>query len=131
MSRPGRGLRRKRTSLELGVLVVSFLAAGAVVAGLVVSSFTGGEGGPDLRASTRPTGDARSGGTLYEVMVRNTGGETAENVVIEVTVGNETRELDILSVSKGDEEKAIVVFPPGTSGPATVEILSYHGTTRG
>lgn len=131
MSRAGRGLRRKRTALELVVLIVSVLAAGAVVAGLIVSSFTGGAGAPDLRAVAHATGEERSGGVVYEVTIRNAGGETAENVVLEVTVGTELRELEILSVSKGDEETATVVFPRGTSGDATVEILSYHATTRG
>jgi uncharacterized protein (TIGR02588 family) len=131
MSRTGRGVGRKRTPLELGVLVVSILATAAVVVGLAVSAVTGGEGGPNVRATARPTGEERSGGAVYELTIRNDGGETAENVVIEVAVGDEVRELELLSVAKGDDETATVIFPSGTSEDATVRILSYHASTRG
>lgn len=124
-------LRRKRTPLELGVLAFSLAATVAVVGGLLASSVSGGDGGPDLRASARPTGEERSGGAVYEVVIRNVGGESAENVVVEVAIGEQVRELEILSVGKGDEETATVVFAPGTREPATVRILSYHATTRG
>jgi hypothetical protein len=73
----------------------------------------------------------RSGGAIYEVVIRNVGDKTAENVMVEVTVGQEVRELEILSVGKADKETATVLFPSGTSDPATVRILSYHATTRG
>lgn len=131
MSRSGRGVGRKRTPLELGVLVVAILATAAVVVGLIVSGLTGGGGGPDVRALARPTGEQRSGGAVYELTIRNDGGETAENVVIEVTVGDEVREIELLSVAKGDDETATVIFPSGTSGDATAKILSYHASTRG
>jgi uncharacterized protein (TIGR02588 family) len=131
MSRPIRGIARKRTPLELGVLIVSVLSVLAIVVGLVVSGITGGAGGPDLRASAEPTGEERSGGAVYEVSIRNDGGETAENVVVEVTIGDQVREFELLSVAKGDEETATLIFPPGTSQDATVRILSYHSSTRG
>lgn len=131
MSRSRRGLRRERTKLELGVLLVSVAAVGTVVVGLVVAGVSGGTGPPDLRATVGPSGVERSGGAVYELSVRNQGGQTAENVVVEVSVGSETREVEILSVSKGDEEVASVVFPRGTAGTATARVLSYHETTRG
>ena len=131
MSRSRSRVRRGRTPLELAVLLVSLAAVASVVAGLIIASATGGEGPPDLVAVARPTGLERSGGALYELLVRNQGGQTAENVVVEVTVGSETREVEILSVSKGDEEVASVVFPRGTDGTAEARVLSYHETTRG
>jgi hypothetical protein len=126
-----RGVRRGRTPFELGVLVVSIAAVGAIVVGLVVAGVSGPDGPPNLRAIAHPTGEQRSGGSVYEVTITNGGGETAENVVLEVVVADETREIEILSVSKGDDETVTTIFPPGTTGPATVEILSYHSTTRG
>ena len=131
MSRPARGALRSRTLLENVVLAVSLVAVAAVVIGLVVAAVGGGDDGPDLRATVRATGLQRSGGAIYEVEIRNVGGHTAENVVIEVTLGDEKRELEVLSVAKGDDETATVVFPPGASGTAAVRVLSYHETTRG
>lgn len=60
------------------------------------------------------------------------GGETAENVVLEVRVGEELRELEILSIAKNDEEKAITVFPPEMAGRATVRsFLPLHHEALG
>lgn len=129
--RSSSGVRRERTRLELAVLFVSLAATASVVVGLIASGVTGASGGADLVATVNDTGRRASGGTVYELTIRNRGGETAENVVVEVTVGEETRELEILSVSKGDEEVATVIFPLGTTGAATARVLSYHQTTRG
>ena len=112
-------------------MITSLLAIAAVVAGLIAASTSGGEGPPDLRTSVAPVGVERSGGVIYELTVENRGGATAENVVVEITVGEESREIEVLSVAKGDEESATVVFPPGTSGAAGAVVLSYHETTRG
>lgn len=130
MSRSRRGVRRKRTFFETAVLVISLAAAAAVVGGLLVSGLTGPSGPADLSVAVQPTEARGSGGVVYEVIVSNRGGQTAENVVIEVTAGDETRELEILSVSKQDEEIAAVIFPAG-SDPPTARVLSYHETTRG
>ena len=126
-----RGVRRGRTPFELVVLLVSVSAVIAVAAGLVVARVSGVEGGADLRPSVDPAGVPRSGGLAFEVVIRNVGGETAENVVVEVTLGEETRELELLSISKGDQERATVVFSADAVGRPTVEVLSYHETTRG
>ena len=124
-------LRRGRTALELSVLVVALVAIAAVITGLIVASVVGGEGPPDLRTSVAFPGTEGGGGIEYKVVVENRGGESAENVVIEITLGSETREIEILSVAKGDEEEASVVFPPGSTGRPTGRVLSYHSTTRG
>jgi uncharacterized protein (TIGR02588 family) len=130
MSTVKRKARDARTPFEIAVLAVSVAATAAVVAGLVAFGLNG-KGPADLRAAVVETGIRASGGVVYEVTVRNLGGETAENVVLEVLAGEETRELELLSVSKGDEEKATVIFSVGTAGPATARVLSYHETTRG
>ena len=131
MSRSKRGLWRKRTPFEVAVLVVSLAATGSVLVGLVTFGITSGPKVADLRVTVSETGVAASGGVLYEVTVRNVGSKTAENVVVEIEAGEETRELELLSVSKGDDETATVVFPPSTRGPATATVQSYHETTRG
>ena len=131
MSPAKRGVRRSRTLFETIVLVVSLAAVSSIVIGLVLAAVSGTEGPAALRASIRATGAVESGGAVYELTVRNAGGETAENVVIEVTLGEETRELELLSVSKGDAETATVIFPSGSTGTPLVEVLSYHETTRG
>ena len=123
--------RRTRTPFEIAVLVIAITAVALIVAGLVIARLTGESGPPDLRVTVRGTGEQGSGGDLYEVSIRNVGGETAENVVIEVTLGDETREVEILSVAKGDEEQATVVFPAGSTGAPSARVLSYHMTTRG
>lgn len=131
MSPAKRGLRRGRTPFEIAVLAVSLAATGAVVAGLVAFGVTTGPDVADLRVTVRDAGVRASGGAVFEVVVRNVGDKTAENVVVEVLLGEETRELELLSVSKRDEETATVIFPEGTTGPATARVLSYHETTRG
>lgn len=131
MSPAKRGVRRSRTLFETIVLAVALAAVSSIVLGLVAARISGSRGAADLRASIRATGEAVSGGELYELTIRNVGGETAENVVIEITIGEETRELELLSISKGDDEKASIIFPSGSTGTPVVEVLSYHETTRG
>ena len=131
MSPAKKGARRARSRFETVVLVVSLAAVSSIVLGLVVTGVSGAKGEADLRASIRATGVLASGGEVYELTIRNVGGETAENVVLEITLGGETRELELLSVSKGDDETASVIFPSGGTGTPLVEVLSYHETTRG
>ena len=49
-------------------------------------------------------------------MVENVGGTSAENVIVEVTVGDITREVDLNLVAKGDTESATVVVPADATG---------------
>ncbi|MFA5889337.1 MAG: hypothetical protein WDA27_00040 [Actinomycetota bacterium] len=125
-----RGIRRERTPLEVAVLLVSAVAVAAIVIGLLLARIAGGNGPPDLRVSVAQTPIHRSGGAVYAVIVRNVGGETAANVVIEVVVGEETREISLVSVAKGDDEEAAAVFPSGTSGEPRATVTSYHRATR-
>ncbi len=132
MTRAARSkLRRERTPFEIAVLVVALTATAAIVAGLVVAGLSGGKGGPNLVVSVGPAAEHRSGGIVFEIVVRNEGGATADNVTLEATLGEETREITIVSVAKGDEERAGVVFPPDATGTPTVRVLSYNSSTRG
>ena len=119
------GIKRKRTPFEWTLLVVSLAATLAVVVGLVVSGLTGPRGPADLRVSVADVGEPGSGGRPLEVTVRNVGGTSAENVIVEVTVGDVVREVNLDLVAKGDEETAAVVVPTDAGGPLDVEVVSY------
>jgi hypothetical protein len=75
--------------------------------------------------SVTDTGEEVSGGRTLEVTVTNVGGTSAENVVIEVTVGEVVREITLDLVAKGDEGSADVVVPTDASGTPHAEVLSY------
>ena len=119
------GIKRKRTPFEWTLLVVSLAATLAVVVGLVVSGLTGPRGPADLRVSVADVGEPGSGGRPLEVTVRNVGGTSAENVIVEVTVGDVVREVNLDLVAKGDEETAAVVLPTDAGGAPVVEVVSY------
>lgn len=121
--------QRSRSPFELGVLIASIAAIVAVVAGLILAGVQRVPEPPDLRVSVVRQGEA-SGGVTYLVRVRNDGGRTAESVVVEVTVGNEARETELVAVARSDEESAVVVFPAGTTGDARAEIQSYTEPAR-
>jgi uncharacterized protein (TIGR02588 family) len=119
------GIRRKRTTFEWVLLLVSLTATLAVVIGLVVSELSGPSGPADLRVIATDAGGPASGGRPLEVTVTNVGGTSAENVVIEVTVGDVVREVDLDLVAKGDKETAAVVVPADATGTPEAEVLSY------
>ena len=120
-----RGIVRERTPFELVLLVVSLAATLAVVTGLVVSGLTGPRGPADLRVTVDKADEPASGGRPVQVTVSNVGGTSAENVIVEVTVGDLTREVTLDLVAKGDTESATVVVPADASDPPHAEIVSY------
>lgn len=119
------GIRRKRTPFEWTLLAVSLTATLAVAIGLIVSGLTGPHGPADLRVSVTDAGEPASGGRPLEVTVRNVGGTSAENVIVEVTVGDVIREVNLDLVAKGDEETAAVVVPADAAGPSHAAVVSY------
>jgi uncharacterized protein (TIGR02588 family) len=119
------GIRRERTPFEWALLAVSLAAILAVVVGLVVSGLAGGRGPADLRVSIASADEPASGGRTLQVTVTNTGGRSAENVIVEITVGDVTREINLDLVAKGDTETATVVVPAGATGPPKAEVVSY------
>jgi hypothetical protein len=70
-------------------------------------------------------GEPASGGRPVEVAVTNVGGTSAANVIVEVTVGDVTREVNLDLVAKGDTESATVVVPADAAGPPRAEVVSY------
>ena len=121
----GNGVWRRRTPFEWAILAVSLAATLAVMAGLVASGLTGSRGPADLRVAVTADDRPASGGRPLEVMVENVGGTSAENVIVEVTVGDITREVDLNLVAKGDTESATVVVPADATGRPRAEVVSY------
>ena len=105
--------------------MVSLGATMAVVAGLVVSGLAGPRGPADLRVTVAEAGGPARGGRPFEVTVTNVGGTSAENVVVEVTLGDVTREVNLDLVAEGDTESAAIVVPAGTAGSPHAEVVSY------
>jgi uncharacterized protein (TIGR02588 family) len=120
-----RGIRRKRTPLEWALLVVSLAATLAVVAVLVTSGLTEPRGPADLRVTVADVAEPASGGRPLEVTITNVGGTSAVDVLVEVTVGDITREMNLDLVAKGDTESATVVVPADAAGPPRAEVVSY------
>jgi uncharacterized protein (TIGR02588 family) len=120
-----RGIRRERTPFEWALLVVSLAATLAVVAGLVVSELAGPRGPADLRVTIADADEPASGGRPLEVTVKNVGGTSAENVIVEITVGEVTREVNLDLVAKSDTESAVVVVPADAAGPPHAAVVSY------
>ena len=120
-----RGIMRERTSLEWTLLVVSLAATLAVVAVLVMSGLTGPRGPADLRVTVADAGESASGGRPLEIKITNVGGTSAANVIVEVTVGDITREMNLDLLAKGDTGSATVVFPAVATGEPHAEVVSY------
>ncbi len=120
-----RGIGRERTTFEWTLLLVS-VAAALTLADRARDLRCSQEraGRPTSRStSRRPT--SASGGRPLEITVTNVGGTSAENVVVEVTVGDVSREVTLELVAKGDEESATIVVPASASGTPHAEVLSY------
>ena len=120
-----RGVGRERTPFEWALLLISMAAALALAVGLAISGLTGTRGPADLEIDITATADPASGGRPLELTVTNVGGTSAENVVVEVTVGDVVREVTLALVAKGDEESATVIVPAAATASPRAEVLSY------
>lgn len=119
-----RGMRRERTPLEWVVLILSFLGILSVVGGLAWYGITADGGQAELSIQIELTQEEAEGGKIYEVTVSNGGSTTAEDVVVEVSAGDTTREVEFKAVAKGDREMAVVVLPLESDDPRA-EIVAY------
>jgi uncharacterized protein (TIGR02588 family) len=120
-----RGIRRHRTPFEWALLGVSLAAILIVMVGLVLSQLLGAGGPADLRVAVADEGVLASGGRSLELTVTNAGGTSSENVIVEVAVGDVTREVDLDLVAKGDTESAVVVIPADAVGEPAAQVVSY------
>jgi hypothetical protein len=125
-----RGVRRGRAPFELTILSVSIVACAAVIGGLITAKVTQPGGPAELHLAVTRANDYRGDEIAYLVVVRNDGGDSAQNVVVKVTVGEIEREVNLTSVARGDEEKALVLFPSDATGPPQAEVESFNKTTR-
>lgn len=117
MSKRASTLRRERTRFEWIVLAVSLAAISAIAGGLIFFGATVESGPPELRPALRPEG------VHFVLTVENAGGTTAEEVIVEVSRGEEKAEVEFRAVPKGDTEEALVSI--GGQGEPTVQVLHY------
>lgn len=120
------GLKRERTPFEWALLAVAVVAIGSVVVGLFRYAGQKSGGEAELTVEVGDTGKQVAGGPQVEVTVRNSGGSGAEQVVTEVKMGGETREVTMTRIPKDDQATALVTFPAGTGGAPEGELLSYN-----
>ncbi|CAN5886796.1 hypothetical protein BH23ACT12_BH23ACT12_12210 [soil metagenome] len=122
----GLSLKRERTPFEWALLLISLAVIGTIIVGLFLYAGHKAGGEAELSVEVADTGEMFEGGPQVEVTVRNTGGSGAEQVVTEVTMGEQTREVTMARIPKDDEASAVVTFPAGTTGTPEGELLSYN-----
>ena len=122
----GINLKRERTPFEWVLLAIASASIGAVIVGLFLYAGHKAGGEAELTVEVTDTGKEFQGGPQVELTVRNNGGSGAEEVVTEVTMGEESREVTMVRIPKDDEASAIVTFPEGTTGTPEAELLSYN-----
>ena len=124
--RKPQSLKRERTPFERALLVVSVASIAAVLVGLFLyAGDTAGEQAA-LDLTVQRTGRQVDGGPEVLVTLTNQGGSGAEDVVVEVKIGEETREVSFVRIAKHEERTAAVIFPPEAQGTAEASILSYN-----
>ena len=115
--------KKKRNGFEIVILLASVLSIAAVIGGLTFYGLTSGTGPAELETTIIDTGQRLDGDKVYNVVVNNKGGKTAEDLIIEVTAGDTTLEVDIRFVTKGDREESFVTLPEGVE--PEVRVISY------
>jgi uncharacterized protein (TIGR02588 family) len=119
-------LKRERTPFEWALLALALAAIGTVIVGLFLYAGHKSGGEAELQVEVADTGKTVAGGPQVEVTVKNVGGSGAEQIVTEVKMGGETREVTMTRIPKDDEASALVAFPEGTTGTPEGELLSYN-----
>lgn len=113
-------LKRQRTAFEWTILLASVAVIVAILISLASYSLSFKPGPPDLRVIVRPN-SAEQG--QYVLTVTNRGGNSAEDVAVEVSLGDETQDVEFRVVAKGDSEEARVVM--SGDGQPQARIKSY------
>lgn len=113
------GILRQRTAFEWAILVVSSAAIATIVVGLVFysSQFEGRP--PKLLVSI----EASDKENEFVLKVENRGGTTAEDVVVEVSRGEETQLVEFRAVPKAAEEEATVQLEG--AGEPTASVVAF------
>jgi uncharacterized protein (TIGR02588 family) len=115
--------RSREQLFDRVVLVAAGIAILLVVGGLIWYGVTAGRGPADLEPSVTDTGRREGDERVYKVTIENKGGTTAEDLVVEVTLGDESRDVQVPFVTKGDREEVLVSLPG--SGRPEVRVVSY------
>ena len=115
--------RSREQLFDRVVLIAAAFAILIVVGGLAYYGVTSGRGPADLEPSIIDTGRREGDEQIYKVTIANKGGTTAEDLVVEVTLGEESREVQVRFVTKGDSEEVLVSLPG--SGTPEVRVVSY------
>lgn len=108
---------------DRAIFIASLVVIVAVVGGLFWYGFTIGSGPAELEATITDTEQKSGDERVYLVTVENKGGKTVEDLILEVSAGEESREVEIRFVTKGDSEEVFVSFP-GEDKPE-VRVVSY------
>lgn len=125
-SQKQQGLRRERSGFEWVLLTVSLAAIAAVVFGLFrYSGDTSGDAA-SLTAEVEETGRMVDGGPEVLVTLTNEGDSGAVDVVVEVKIGVQTREISFLRIAKDEERTGAVVFGPESAGLPEASVVSYN-----
>ena len=117
MTKKQDGLMRARTAFEWAILIVSIAAIGTMSVGLLVYSLNFKTTPPDLKVSVLSDGAQQN---RFIIRVDNRGGTTAEDVVVEVSSGDEAQEVEFRAIPKGHVEEAHVEIEGSTKPEARV-----------
>jgi uncharacterized protein (TIGR02588 family) len=126
----GRSRRsQQRNGLEWAVFGVGALLVAAVVGYLAYDALAGTDGPADLRVELGTP--ARAGHVVVPVHVRNVGGRSAEEVVVEVCAGGEASPEDCAEVTfpfvpHGATREGVVGFAAPPAGPLRSRVVSYR-----
>lgn len=117
----------KKNFLEWTVFAISLLLVAAILGYLAFQVYTEKEETPDILVETKPD-PSDNNPYRYLVTVQNIGGQTAENVTIEVAVKKngqdvEKNELQIAFVPKESEREGWVNF---SKDPAQADTVEAH-----
>ncbi|MCJ8163446.1 hypothetical protein MKJ04_01245 [Pontibacter sp. E15-1] len=118
--------------LEWGVFTVGLVLVLAIFAYLGYETYTHAPMSPELSVEYWPA-PTKAQPYRYHVLVRNTGGETAESVTLELVMQQgstviERSELQIMYVPQESEREGWINFSrkPATANAVSARIMSYQ-----
>lgn len=116
----------KLNALEKAVAALGALVLVAVLALLVRDLAQGADAPPDLRVALGAP-ETRGGALHVPVTVENVGGQTAEEVTVEVCAGPETcADLTFPFLPRGSSRQGRVGFRAPLEGPLEAHVSSYR-----
>ncbi|HYE95959.1 MAG TPA: hypothetical protein VD962_07085 [Rubricoccaceae bacterium] len=122
----GRSRRyHRRNGVEWAVFGVGAVLVACVVGFLLYDAFAGPGGPADLRVRLRPP--EQPGQAAVRVEVRNVGGRSAEEVVVEVcSAAKECGEVTFPFVPRGAMRDGVIGFADPPAAPLEARVMSYR-----